>query len=452
MPTLQHDLQKFAETTLKIVTDAKANATIQPEQESFWKWKLNEFEYGESGITKSQATGQYVTEIAWWKAFIALGKAVSETAEFAAALNASKQNFPGVTTQDFERFKDAILNNCLSREGAGEAQRENDETIRRFLNDLSGGLVLYKAKVELQGVTLQPPDISLDAGISIRQPVRKDLEKTLPPIGLWSHTLSNPSAILEVELRATRGRGALLQAEIERCVALLRLFNVGSVKWVAYETRSESLLDMLGQGTLYGGGSSSALENYYIDADSEGVLKRFWHTMSALLPKDVYALHSKQVNHITLAYDRYSDGLLQNGIVERRIANAVMGLEALFLEEAQELSYRLGLRIAKTLSLLGRNPLEVREVIQDAYAIRSAFAHGGHLTYKAKKKLESKHGEVKKLLCSVLDYLRLSTIVMILSRISKDEFVDLVDDSLLDANKHQQLQNRVSDAKTLVGV
>jgi hypothetical protein len=75
--------------------------------------------------------------------------------------------------------------------------------------------------------------------------------------------------------------------------------------------------------------------------------------------------------------------------------------------------------------MLGRDPLKVREVIKEAYAIRSAFAHGGHLDYKAKKRLERKYGDVKSLLLSLLDYLRLSIIIIILSRVSKDELVDL---------------------------
>jgi hypothetical protein len=51
----------------------------------------------------------------------------------------------------------------------------------------------------------------------------------------------------------------------------------------------------------------------------------------------------------------------------------------------------------------------------------------------------------------LLDYLRLSIIIMILSRSSKEELVDLIDDALLDSAKHQELQSRVSDANDLVG-
>src|SRR6266536_143498 len=361
MAELQQKLQKLAETILKTVTEAKANGAIQPEQEVLWKWNVNEFEYGESGITQSQASGQYITRKAWFKASLTLLKAILEAPEFSSVLADLQTAYPTATKGDFERFAGAILQNYLSIDSTDEVRGKNEETQRRFLNDLSGGLVLYNGKVELQGVTLQPTSISLNAGINLRQPTREDLEKETRLIGPWGHTMSHPSAILEVELRATRGSNALLQGEIEKAVALLRLYDVGSVKWSSYETWSDSLLDLFGQGaTMKSGEQSHALETYYIKAETESNLKKFWHSMSASLPKDVYALETKQVSHITLAYDRYSDGLLHNGIFERRIANAVMGVEALFLEENQELSYRLELRTSKLLSLVGRNPLEVR--------------------------------------------------------------------------------------------
>ena len=106
---------------------------------------------------------------------------------------------------------------------------------------------------------------------------------------------------------------------------------------------------------------------------------------------------------------------------------------------------------AKILATLGRNPIEVREHIKDAYAIRSTFAHGGHLDYKAKKKLDRKYGGVKKLLHSLLDYLRVSILVSIMSRMSKEELVDLVDDALIDSVKNDELRNRISDTKVLIG-
>jgi hypothetical protein len=426
MTVIQLSLQRLAEAIHEMVRDAKEKRTIESEEEPFWQTRVEEFQYTDGGITQARTAGTYVTKTTWFRASIAIGKRVFEHAAFISALGDLERAYPAVSgmRQHLERFAGTILQRCLENDQGHDVQREAGPAIERFLGELSGGLVTYKAKVELLGVTLRSTRICLDADVSIRQPTREDLEKTVRAIWPSHHPFTYPSAILEVELRAPRGRNALLQAKVEQCVALLRLFSVGSVSWISYDMSSDSLLDVFGRGTLGSGASPAALDTYVIKSEEDPNLKRFWETLIVLLPKDIYDFH-KQINHITLAYDRYSDALLHNGIVERRIANAVMGLEALFLEETQELSYRLGLRISKTLSMLGRDPLKVREVIKEAYAIRSAFAHGGHLDYKAKKRLERKYGDVKSLLLSLLDYLRLSIIIIILSRVSKDELVDL---------------------------
>jgi hypothetical protein len=47
--------------------------------------------------------------------------------------------------------------------------------------------------------------------------------------------------------------------------------------------------------------------------------------------------------------------------------------------------------------------------------------------------------------------MHIAIVIMILTKMAKEEFVNLLDDSLLDAGKHQQLENRVVDAKILLG-
>jgi hypothetical protein len=157
-------------------------------------------------------------------------------------------------------------------------------------------------------------------------------------------------------------------------------------------------------------------------------------------------------NYLTIAYNRYSEALLKNGLFERRVANAVMGLEALILKpgEKQELTYRLGIRISKLLSQLGYSPHEARNVINDAYKVRNLFAHGGQLDYKGKKKLESKYHDIKNLLLPTLNYLRILLVVMILTKKGKDEFIDLIDDSLVDKEKETQLHGTLSEVREIL--
>src|SRR6266567_4932152 len=444
---LKHSLERLAEAIQEMARDAKETRAIESEEEPFWQTRVTEFEYTDGGITKVRTEGNYVTSTTWFRASVAMMKRVAEHGTFASALADLERTYqPAGMRQSLERFAGTIVHGCLYSDPNHDFQRDTDTTIEKLLTELSGGPVVYRAKVEVVGIALRPEKVSLEPGISIRQPTKEDLEKRVRPIGFSVHSNANPSAILEIELRSVRGQNQILQAKVEQCVALLRLFDVGSVQWTSYEMSSESLLDSFGHATMGSGDQVSALETSVVKSEDASKLQRFWRTLNVFLPKDVYDVH-KQTSHITLAYDRYSDAVLHNGTIERRIANAVMGLEALFLEETQELSYRLGLRISKILSMVGRNPLRVREVIKEAYAIRSTFAHGGHLDYKAKKRLERKYGDVRTLLLSILDYLRASIIIMIVSRASKDELVDLIDDALLDSDRNQQLQNRAADAK-----
>src|SRR5438552_14451588 len=86
------------------------------------------------------------------------------------------------------------------------------------------------------------------------------------------------------------------------------------------------------------------------------------------------------------------------------------------------------------------NPiLEVRETIKDAYSSRSKFAHGNVLTHKDRRKFENKYKDLNKILTSILDYLRLGILVSFLVPISKEEFLDLIDDALIDNKKSTEL-------------
>jgi hypothetical protein len=145
--------------------------------------------------------------------------------------------------------------------------------------------------------------------------------------------------------------------------------------------------------------------------------------------------------------------LLQNGVIERRIANAIMGMESLYLKrsETQELAYRLGVRVGKLLRMLGFDHHEVKRNLSDAYRIRSLFAHGSQLSYKEKRKLELKYKDLKNLLVTVLDYLRISITVAIVLKRGKDELIDMLDDSLIDNQKEDQLRSLLSSTKDVIG-
>lgn len=279
----------------------------------------------------------------------------------------------------------------------------------------------------------------------------EDLEKEFPMYGFAMQPLfTAPSAILEIEFLGRQANE--IQIKVEQAIAILRLFKVGSVKYTSYRMHSESIADLMASGIFTAGERLGALEKSQIRKEDVQRLKTFWQKMIRFLPNSFYWLGETRLDHLTIAYKRYCDGLLQNGVFERRVANAVMGLESLFLKggETQELSYRLRLRIAKIFVFMGYDSYKVKDLVGDAYKVRSLFVHGAHLSYKEKRKLNSKYEDTKSFLLALLDYLRISILISIFSKKEKEEFLDLIDDSLVDHDKDTQLTNLLTSAKSLI--
>ena len=452
MPTL---LDPLVQTITQEVKNAVSNKTVIPEQRLWVEWKLSSFEYTDDGVSTGMANGNQVSRPDWFGAPRLLEPRITTLAIYQTTLDALKKDYPNQASA----MPDCLGKFTLMAIGIVLSDSDNvkvtelENLCTSFLNDLAGGPITHRAKVNLGGVVLRSSSIQIAVGIRLRQPTREDIEIASPAVQfvhLQNPIAKTPQAIAEIEYIGARDQTMELQREVGRFISVLRLFDVGSVLYTSYQMESNAILSAWGAHMTLGSGiSATAGERYVIKQEDEDRLKMFWRTMSHTIPNGFYDFQ-KQVSHLTLAYDRYSDAILHNGIVERRIANAVMGLEALLLGETQELNYRLGLRIAKALSLVGKKPLEVRQRIHDAYRIRSLFAHGGHLSYKEKARLERRYGDMKKFTLPLFDYLRSLIILMISLHCDKEEVIDLLDDALIDQEKHESLKSRVSPLTSLI--
>ena len=132
---------------------------------------------------------------------------------------------------------------------------------------------------------------------------------------------------------------------------------------------------------------------------SEGKLKTFFEKVEKQLPVELYDVRGKSETPLTIAYERYCDGLFATAPIERKIAAAIMGLVALYFrrDEMHELGYRLSLRIAKVLSKLNISAQEAQKRVKKGYGVRSLHVHGSHLSGKERKDfLAEKKDEAKK--------------------------------------------------------
>jgi len=446
-------LKLLASAIKKQVNEGISNHNIEPQEEVYFRWKVEKFQYTDKGVTDYSARGEYFTKRLWLRSIIKLEEVIKQSTEYTSALEWLANVFgkSNRLSDNLDYFITTLIHQCLENPTIKEA--DVNSLIETFLKDLREEPVKYGADVELQGIVLRPESLEMSYGITLRQTKVEDLEREVAVHGfmLGRDFLPQPSAIMRIEFLGRRANE--IQKRFRKAIAILRLFKVGSVEYISSRMFSESIIDKMASGTLTSGKAGTALETYLVTEEDIPRLKRFWQTMNDSLPESFFWTDATPVDYLTIAYNRYSDALLQNGLLERRIANAVMGLEALVLTgETQELSYRLGIRISKLLSLLGHDPHEVKKTVNDAYKVRSLFAHGSQLSYKGKKELESAYQDPKNLLLLILDYLRTLIIVMMLSRKGKDEFIDLVDDSLVDKKREDQLNNIISQAKDVCTV
>jgi len=456
MSEKQDHIGALNQLTFKIkdeVNDSLSNGLIQPDIEQYFRWKIDKFLYTEEGVTESSAHGENFSKKSWFRACIEIEEIIKKSDEYSFALELlTKISERNTISHDLERFTTKLIFGYLNDLKFSDV--DVNFCVSNFSKDVKEEPLKYGAEVELDGIVIIPERFEFeidDTNIILRQTIIEDLEKEIPVYGFNIHPhLKAPSAILKIEFSGKQSNE--IQLKVEQAITILRLFKVGSVKYISYYMYSESITDFMASGTLTAGETEVALEKSKITQKNTQHLKIFWQTMAETLPYNFYGHGGTKLDHTTISYKRYCDALLQNGVIEGRIANAVMGLEGLFLKgsENQELIYRLSIRIAKIFHLLGYDSYKVKMIVRDAYNVRSIFVHGDHLSDKDQRKLINKYGNIRSFLLSLLDYLRISIIIMVCMKEEKEKFIDLIDDSLVDKDVDRQLNILLDSGRNII--
>lgn len=438
-------LQKLIQDTHFIANTGLKEKTLMPDLHPYIKWRVTEFEYGDNGIAKFGSKGEEFLKPMWYRATSTVEEKVRGLSIYNDALiNVSR--IYELEEPQARRFISSLILRVASDTLAGKIKDSPDliPCTLSFLRDLDKKEQEYRAEVQLKGLVLQPNSILLDENTSLRKPTRDDfeIEESLGP-AYRTQPLEHPTAFLHVRV-FFKGVNAV-QHEIDRTVAVLRLFRVGAVQDIKYTMDTDSILDAMGRGTLTRGRLLGP-DKYLITQEDVEPLRTFWLKMKEItLPESVYRSGQREPDELTIAYERYSDSL-EGGTTEKRISSAVMGLEALYLSptEQQEMSYRLRMRVGKLLSLIGYNPSEVRENMTHAYDIRSIYVHGGILKGEKRSKLEKKCGDLNQFSKTIMDYLRASVVALLTKRPSKASLIQKIDDSFLDIAKEKEIKELVS--------
>ena len=102
------------------------------------------------------------------------------------------------------------------------------------------------------------------------------------------------------------------------------------------------------------------------------------------------------------------------------------------------------------LGFLDYDPEDVRTDVKLAYSVRSRYVHGSQLSPKSKERLQDKYGGLKDFLLKLLDYLRVAIICAIRTDMEKEDFLKLVDDSLISEQAGIRLGEALKDTRALL--
>lgn len=441
---LQECLRRLVNGILTIINEGLQEHSLSPEFYPCVRWKVEEFEYSDAGITKFSSRGERFPKPRWHDAALAVKNKVRKSTVYREALKSicklydlEKKRANGI----LETLVVVVASGVLTTEVRDPSHL--DDYVVRFMKDLNEENQEYSAIVSLHGIIMQPEVLELDENTLLKKTTVSDLEREVMLERTHMQHFSTPTAIMHIRVLARGPRK--LQEEIGRAIAILKLFKVGAVRSIQYKMSSKSITSMA-RGTITSGRGQGA-EQYLLTEKEVGSLKIFWSRLkNIVLPDSVYR-SPKKANNLSIAYQRYVDAL-DVGVLEKRMASAIMGLEALYLlpTERQELRYRLGLRVAKLLSFSGYDSPEVYRNLYDAYDIRNAYVHGGLLSQKKKIKLEKRYGDLAQLLKQILDYLRASIVVSITSRPNKESLIKHIDDTFINSAGNEELRKIIARA------
>lgn len=443
-PNLQESIRALTVAVIDLVDHGRKDGSLVPMQQAYFRWRLqHELTYSEQGVRVPPAHGEMMTRPSWAMAVatVAQGKAL-QTKEYQAAVSNLRSN--EAVAQDADQLLQQFVFRVARKAFESDPLPppvEFDALLLRFLDDMAGAPFEGGGEVKLEGVSLENERVDPFPGITIRRPKRDDFEEEYPyygpGAGLDDSIHGTMSAVARVVAKCSTSRDA--QMAVEKFIAILRLFKVMSAKYISYQLIGDSVIHPIG-GRLTAGTREVVRERGVIRVIDEARLLSFWQVIDPILPRMFYEVIADLSDYRDIAYERYGAALTHPGSPEERVANAIMSLEAILLNEHIELAYKLRFRVAKLLSFLGEKALVVKDTLNDGYRIRSIFAHGARLSVKDKKELESRYQSVDAFVTNLLDYARKVIVVSVLVTKSKNDVIALIDDALIDKSAEDQLQ------------
>lgn len=339
------------------------------------------------------------------------------------------------------------------------------------LNELIEGFYTYiknhkfeeTLEVKISGVFLEEDEYKINDNLSIKRPVKEDLELE---IYFDPHKSCNTSefffsAIITYKKNYDINRKPTENTDkVKNLQSSLRLLSLCDAKIGKAKTSSN----------IYTGDHFWFVYDYQENHNKpryNTVLKEndafYWNKIFEKLGKE----ENINKTYLCIALDLYNNALdwfkdplfssnnyfyMEFG---NKITSLVCALEALYSNNNMELTRQLSQRVSFIFRLFNYDSLNVKNGIKQAYDIRSTYSHGDEIKFSSDGKSVLKYKSIKPIedkqvfLQQLLEYVRKSILLFLFINTDKDSFLTLIDDALLDAAKFNDLKQLLSDLEII---
>jgi len=440
MEGLRSHILELSKTVRIFIKDKTNERLILPDLETFYQTSWEKFTYSEKGIDVGRGESKYMSIPSWSRATARIYLRIKDTSAYNELLKKLKEVQFGTFNAEMTVQKLAMKFAEVYLSDIDQNTEANIEALcQKVIQQIATQELNAVATIYLIGITLQSEEIELMPGIRLRRSNQADISQSIP-MHQNIEIADSPfaTAVLEIKRMLTIKQWSGLTNEIEKTIHILRLLGVGAIYYKYYTVQTDWLLNGINDSEVIPSNFPHPPVIFFLEKRNESLVKAMFAYMQTHLPH--LSGINRKINSLTVSYDRYEDACNEGKIFERKVMNAIMGLEALYLDDNMELSYKLSIRCAKVMSFCNLDPLEIKRVIKVGYKIRSVFAHGDHLKKKDINKYNDQFGDYQNIGNQLCNYLRVSICVNIILKLKKSPFLEELDNSLLSLSISEKLK------------
>lgn len=437
METLDQNLLNFTKYLFKFFYRKETEGYFEIREVVKPKFNVTGYRYGEEGPHFESIEGSLSSNPI---------KSLSNYNELEnELLNSSEtlQVLEHLPTQKREVFKKQTIRGLVVRfiNFLNGNERFDEKLVYETLaNDLNDGDIVCKSSIYLQGLALESNSFNISENILLRRVDTNDFENIIGFENVGDIMSCKVSACLEIRITVPPNDVYnRIDSEVRRILTVLTLGTSGSVRKVFEFQKYESFIHgyYLGRKGLidinwYG------FYTHFVSKQEETKIQYLFSKVT--IPTYLYSIENKFVNEVTIAYEHYIESVLNKGSLLKRIANIVMGFEALLSNDNMELKFKLTNRIARLYFAIEEpKPLDLRMILKLSYDFRSKYAHGSNLEAKDINKIIELYGSKKSYLKRLNRILGNLIILFLKSGINKKNLIMLIDDSFIDKDSENKL-------------